>query len=141
MVYRSAGRQFVLGRAGALSTVHRSVGGAFVELRLIEIRIVGYYEPKKWDFGSGYVGQGKASRFYARPELLARAAEHGINAGATRSHFRRTTGEQVIVLKAKSMRQGGSKVKGRKMKVPETRRRSSGSPTKSDLSMLSSKGW
>ena len=92
---------------------------ALVELRLIE-RIVGYYEPKKWDFGSGYVGQGKASRFYARPELLARAAEHGINAGATRSHFRRTTGEQVIVLKAKSMRQGGSKVKGRKMKVPNT---------------------
>jgi len=92
---------------------------ALTDLALIE-RTPGFYEARKFDFGSGsYGGRGKASRFRATPKLLAIAAEHHITAGAVREHFHQPLPIDVLILKGKATRVGRRKAPGQKLDIPD----------------------
>ncbi len=92
---------------------------ALTDLALIE-RTPGFYEARKFDFGSGgYGGRGKASRFRATPTLLAIATEHDITAGAVREHFHQPLPIDVLILKGKATRVARRKVPGQKLDIPE----------------------
>jgi hypothetical protein len=89
-------------------------------LGLIE-RFPGFYLSKKFDWGDGqYSAQGRAPRFRATAQLLAMAHACGITAGATGDHFSWPEQAPAIVLKPKSRRSRGSKVRGRPLVVPDS---------------------
>ena len=88
--------------------------------QLIE-KLPGHY--RRFDFGEGTAGIGRATRFRAQPRLIALAAEHGLAPDNIDEHFEGrlpALPPKPLVLRRSSVRSGQHKFKGRSISFMRT---------------------